>query len=348
MTQRRVLLLYTGGTIGMTMSESMHGSLGPPQLTQSGLKKRVFELVPELRDLARCDLEVLFNLDSGHMGPAEWLKMAEVVRARWDHYDGIVILHGTDTLSYSASALSFLLEPCRIPVILTGAQRPLAALRSDARQNLVSSVEIAAQAKQKKLNRVCVFFGDTLFIGNRVRKRSAFEFDAFESPQAGVLAVVGTQIRYSDVQVTRKRKPVKILPSFSHRVLTVVATPAFPSESVSDEVLNQLDAMLMIVFPSATAPTHLPGFIELLRRARARNLPVIIATEGATRMPGFGAHPADYEAGRRLLDEGCFWAGEMTPECAYVKASLILGQPQGRKHFAKWWKRELSDEGCGC
>lgn len=334
----KVLIIYTGGTFGMTAS----AVLSPAKLSPATLKKRLKERVPELRQLAHCDIEILLNRDSAHIGPHEWLMMAQFIESRWSKYDGIVLLHGTDTLAFTASALSFLLRPCLRPVVITGAQRPLAALRSDARRNLISAVEIAAHGPRELVNQVTAFFDNQLLQGNRARKRSATEFAAFESPRTSPLALVGTTIRYVN-RPSFKRSRVALTPAFSDRIAMLYVTPGFPAEVVTDHLLSSVDGLVLVVFPSGTAPTHEPQFISMLREARKRQIPVVIATEGEGYAPE--GTPTVYEAGQALIQEGCYWAGEMTTECAYVKTALLLAQPNASRSFKKLWSADLAGEG---
>ena len=336
----KILILYTGGTFGMSLEPSRKGSrLVVPRLSSAALKRSFQKRVPELNEIAHCDVDVMMNCDSAHIGPEDWCAMAERIRTHWKKYDGIVILHGTDTLAYTASALSFLLRPCHKPVILTGAQRPLAALRSDARRNLVSAVEIASSGPRPIVNGVSVFFDDKLFQGNRVHKRSATEYHAFESPHSEPLAIVGTEIRYH-VPAKRQHSTISLKPHFNDKVALIHVTPGFPAKAFADHLLPQLDAVVLNVFPSGTAPTHDREFIEFLRKARKRKLPVVVVAEGGT-----DGDPDTYEAGRKLLAEGCTWAGGMTTECSFVKAALLLGQPEGKRRFSALWKQQFSDEG---
>ncbi|HAR41088.1 MAG TPA: hypothetical protein DCS07_00390 [Bdellovibrionales bacterium] len=344
MSKAKILIIYTGGTFGMSLDHSRRGDrLSVPDLSPQILKKNFSRRVPELEQIAHCDVDVLMNCDSAHIGPQDWCKIAQKIRTSWKKYDGIVVLHGTDTLAYTASALSFLLKPCLKPVILTGAQRPLTALRSDARRNLVSAVEIASSGPGFIANRVSVFFDDKLFQGNRVHKQSATEYHAFESPHAEPLAVVGTEIRYHHPErPSRKkvRKPVHLAPCFNSKVALIHVTPGFPAEIFSKHLLPQLEGIVLNVFPSGTAPTHDEKFLEMLRTARKRSIPVVVVTEAGVRV-----NPAAYEAGRALMAEGCTWAGDLTTECSFVKTALILGQKEGKKRFSQLWDMQFADEG---
>ncbi len=336
----KVLILYTGGTFGMEAD-----TLAIPNLGPQALKKRLLRHVPELLMLADCEVRVEMNRDSAHIGPREWVRISQTIQELWDSYDGIVVLHGTDTLAYSASALSFLLRPCRKPVILTGAQRPLAAIRSDARRNLVSAVELAAfgvGSRQRRLSEVGVFFNEVLFRGNRVRKRSAVDFSGFESPKSGVLARVGSSIQvhgpWGSPKVPSRAVGSRLKPQFSSRIGMLHLTPGFPA-SAMDPMLSKLEGLVLVAFPSGTAPTHQREFHRMLAQAHRRSLPVIVVTEGV------GISGSEYRAGKEMLDAGCLWSGAMTPECAYVKASYLLGQEDGRKALARWWSVDLANEG---
>jgi L-asparaginase len=372
----RVLILYTGGTFGMEILEDRHKTrlkkrknplsassitLAVPSLSSDLLKRRFCNLVPELVRLAHCDVKIVLNRDSSHIGSEEWLLFAKTIRREWNHYDGIVLLHGTDTLAYTASALSMLLRPCLKPIVITGAQRPLSALRTDARTNLISAVEIAAHGPRDLVNQVTVFFGDKLFQGNRVRKKSAADYSAFESPHFPPLAIVGTTIRYSDSlrgNLKSYFSKIELADQFSKKVLTIHVTPAFPSQAMSQSLLSGLDGIVLVVFHSGTGPTYDPSFIEFLNKAKEKKIHITLATETSTQpLNGLTARvhsnsqtTVQYAAGQELLSMGCFWAGNMTLECAFVKTSLLLGQskdPRSRdlNRFSKLWQQELANEG---
>lgn len=356
----RILILYTGGTFGMDFhleraprakqkSPLKESSIlvSVPTLSPFALKERFLKQAPEIQNLANCDVQILLNRDSAHIGPSEWLLITQEIKARWKDYDGIVLLHGTDTLAYTAAALSFLLEPCLIPVVITGAQRPLAAMRNDARNNLISAVEIAAYGPRNQVKRVSVVFGDKVFQGNRVRKKSASDYAAFDSPSTAPIAVIGTTLRFTPgrPKKTRQNLGIKLKPNFSEKVLMVHLTPGFPSQIARNLLTADLEGLVLVVFPSGTAPAHLPTFHEFLREARSKQIPLVCVTEGSSEPPGPIMTQISYMAGQELLSAGCHWAGAMTPECAYVKTALILGQKQGRKNFGQLWKLNFADEG---
>lgn len=344
-TQAKVLILYTGGTFGM--DPQIGGGARIPKLSAAGLRSRMLRFVPGLDQLAKCDVEIVLNLDSSHVGPEEWIQLSERITRAWSRYDGVVVLHGTDTLAYTASALSFLLRPCIKPVIVTGAQKPLAALRSDARRNLVSAVEIASSGPRELVSQVCVFFDDRLLQGNRARKRSASEFAAFDSPKAAPLAQVGTTIRYRDSRLERRGGAARpaLAPRFDSRVAMLHLTPGFPARAFDEALLERLSGLVLIAFPSGTGPTHDPHFLKFLRHARARKVPIVVTTDSVSQVPtGTGVDPRAYESGQAMLEEGVIWAGELTPECAFVKLSMALAQIKKSQDFMTLWRQDWASE----
>jgi L-asparaginase len=335
------------------------------------LTERFLARVPELRAIAQCRVEVMMNLDSAHLGPAQWIAIARRILDRQATWDGIVILHGTDTMAYTAAALSYLLPKLKTRVILTGAQRPLSSIRTDARRNLISAVEIAGSAPEGIRGKVCLYFDDRLWLGSQVRKRNATEFAAFEAPYAAPLAVVGAGIQYLPSRVRQNAQAEAPFlrrlqwggkqKVFSERVLMVHLTPGFPAQMIRENLLSRLDALVLIVFPSGTAPTHEPEFMEMLARARELGVMVIALAESASHPATPGATSAHaslgrYEAGKRLVEEGCLWAGEVTPEAAMVKAQLICGaltqrlrkdgreREAYRKAFVEAWSQNFASE----
>ncbi len=342
MKRPKILVLYTGGTFGMDEN------LEIPDLSAPALKKRLLSRVPEMARIADCTIRVVFNLDSCQMGFEHWLKLAREIRSSARDFDGVVILHGTDTLAYTAAALSMLLSPCPRPVVLTGAQKPLDSLRNDARSNLLTALEVAGNGPRELSNRVMVAFHDEVYLGSRVRKHSAFDFGAFESPRFPRLARVGSGIHYEPIlrslpKITKKAPwidsipdPVPSLP----RILKIEVTPEFPSESFEGDWLKRLDSILLTLYPSATAPTMHPGFMEFIHRAGKNGTNILAITE-RSHAP---VHMGSYESGKVLKKAGVKWCADLTPEAAYVKAMLTHLLATTPKVFDRLWDHPLSDE----
>ena len=309
-----------------------------------------------MKQIASCDVDILFNQDSCQFLAHHWFELAAHISQKQKHYDGVVVLHGTDTLAYSAAALSYLLSPCNLPIVFTGAQKPLATLRSDARLNFISALEVAAHAPKPLQNRVMVLFHDELFLGSRVRKKSATDFAAFESPRFPILATIGSEIHYSAaIQYLPKLKAKKnLLETFKKltpsadlpQILSVDVTPQFCGSLFNDEILKGLDAILLKLYPSGTAPTTQFGFMHFLKKAKALSAPLLCITERDEEIPSLKT----YQAGRELLKEKALWCSDMTPEATFVKIWLLkeIHGSKTKKQLYHWlqnhWAKPLSDE----
>lgn len=210
----KVLILHTGGTLGMRPRE-------PDQVLASDEVETAFlEHAPELEEIAAIDTKVLCNLDSTDITPDHWRRMADEVLVAFEDHDGVVITHGTDSMAYTASALSFLLRDLARPVILTGSQRPLSAPRTDARANLVGAVDLATH----DVPEVAIYFHGALLRGNRSTKRSSFAYGAFHSPNHPPLAEVGTHIKWVGDRLTPEGK-LRMEGGFDPRVAVVRFVP---------------------------------------------------------------------------------------------------------------------------
>jgi L-asparaginase len=351
----KILVIYTGGTFGMRSNPSKKGFEIQP-LKASELKTWLKTQVPEMMKIASCDVDVLFNIDSCQFQAHHWFEIAAHLKQKQGDYRGVVILHGTDTLAYTASALSYLLSPTRIPIVITGAQKPLATLRNDARTNFISALEIAANAPKQLQNRVMVVFHDELYLGSRVRKKSAANFAAFESPRFPKLASIGSEIEYHEVihhlpRITQKKS---LLDQFKgneilHRlpqILRTEITPQFCSSIFSEPVMASLDAILLTLYTSGTAPTLQESFVGFLERAKKSNTPILAITERENETRSLET----YSAGRDLIQHGVLWCEGLTPEAAFVKAWCLreLHPQHSRQQHAAWlrknWAKPISDE----
>ncbi len=308
-------LIYTGGTLGMVRRPD--GALEPAGIGG------VLDHVPELRRVAQCDHFTLEPpRDSVDLGPDDWLALAQHIGQNYDRYDGFVILHGTDTLVYTAAALSFLLEGLAKPVILTGAQVPIGDVRTDARNNLITAVELAASGRPQ-VAEVGIYFGDHLLRGNRAVKTSISAFDAFTSPDCPPLAQVGASIVFPPAP---SLPPIPDHLTVHRRLETGVAlVKLFPG--LSPDLLHHLiDApirgLVLETFGSGNIP-NTPGLVETLAEAIAtRDLLVVAITQqmqGSVRLE-------TYAAGHRLLDAGVVSGYDMRPHTALVKLMFLLGQ----------------------
>lgn len=334
-----ILIIYTGGTIGM-VTDPCSGSLVPIDF------QHVSEQVPELKKFGfRLDsLSIDPVIDSSDVEPEKWIKMADAVADNYERYDGFVVLHGTDTMAYSASALSFMLENLEKPVIFTGSQLPIGVLRTDGKENLITSIEIAA-AKINNLPavpEVCIYFDKMLMRANRTTKNSAEQFEAFSSPNYPSLAEAGLHIRYNwnfirtpsirqyliihrklctDVAV------MKLFPGISHNfVKSVVNTP-------------RLKGLIIETFGSGNAPTH-RWFIDELARFIKRGGIIL----NVTQCHGGAVEMGLYETSRELLNVGVISGRDITSEAAVTKLMYLLGRYRSKDKVIDVLGRSIAGE----
>ncbi len=316
-----VLLIYTGGTIGMIENPET-GALENFNFDQ------LLRHVPELKRFNYRISSYQFDppIDSSDMQPQFWAKLVKIINYNYDYFDGFVILHGTDTMAYTASALSFMLEDLSKPVILTGSQLPIGTLRTDGKENLITSIEIAA-AKNEDGNamvpEVCIFFENHLMRGNRTTKINAENFNAFRSYNYPSLAKVGIHIKY-EPHLIRKvdfKKPLKPHYLFDTNVVILTLFPGI-QERIVDSLLHVkgLKAVILKTFGSGNAPQK-PWFLKLLKDATDRGIIIINITQCSS-----GAVVMErYETGIHLLEAGVISGYDSTLECALAKLMFLLG-----------------------
>ena len=232
MAKRSVLIIHTGGTLGMSTPHRAR-----LELDDDAHLERLIERVPELEEIAKIRLIAPYNRDSSDMGPATWQKLARTVVTEagigaQGGYDGVVLIHGTDTMSYAASMLAFMLRGLDRPVVLTGSQRPLEAWRTDARANLAAAVECATL----DLPEVVIVFGDTILRGCRSSKIDALSYNAFAAPTSGTLGRIGTELAMSPGALRPASEPFALADQFDTRVLAVTLFPGIDTAMVAATV----------------------------------------------------------------------------------------------------------------
>lgn len=308
--KKKILLIHTGGTIGMTRDLSS-GVLRPDHFYASLLK-----VIPELSAIADIEVEIPFVFDSAELDFQHWQRLAAIIAARIDAVNGVVVTHGTDTLAYTASALSYMLRNVPVPVILTGAQKPLGELRSDARNNLINAVELACA----DIPEVCIFFDYQLMRGNRTSKNHINFFDAFHSPNYPLLAEVGINIEIYRPNILHPGGHFHVFNEFSSALAVLKLFPGCSGGYFQPG--DDVRAVLIVAYGAGTIPLQtgelLPRIEAWLRQGKL----VVLDSEAH----GGRIEPQLYESGSRLLEMGVIPAGDMTFEAAAVKLMFLLGQ----------------------
>jgi len=324
MTPPAVLLIYTGGTIGMC-ADPRTGSLRPMDLAH------LEEQVPELRRIAADLATVAFErpLDSSDLGPADWVRIAGIIAAHYDRFDGFVVLHGSDTMAYTASALSFLLEGLNKPVVLTGSQLPIGTIRTDAKENLLTAIEIAAAKDadgRPMVPEVVVYFEYRLMRGNRTVKVHAERFEAFRSPNWPPLAEAGVHLRYDrSAIIPWQEGPLTVHQTLDEHVAIIRLFPDIRGEWVRHALsLPGLRAAVLTTFGSGNGPTD-PAFIAALREARDRDILLM----NVTQCVGGRVEQGRYGTSRAFVDLGVVPGADLTVEAAITKLMFLLGQHRG-------------------
>lgn len=324
----KILIVYTGGTFGMITDKE--GVLIPFDFNL------ILEHLPTLRNLALELTVVAFEnpIDSSDMNPDHWMLIANVIHDHYQANDGFVILHGTDTMAYTASALSFMLNGLNKPVILTGAQLPISEPRSDARENLITALEIAAARENGKaiVPEVCIYFDYELLRGNRSKKVESMQFDAFDSGNYPPLAKAGVKIDYN-YSVIKKHQPdaeLKIRNKFNFNVGVLKLYPGLNKNTAKSIVESKdLKALIIETYGAGNAPTD-GWLLELLKSGVDRGVIVL----NVSQCPGGMVIQGKYETSKELLRIGVISGADMTFEAAITKLMLLLGEyPEQAKKF---------------
>ncbi|RMG68452.1 MAG: asparaginase [Calditrichaeota bacterium] len=307
-----ILILHTGGTFGM-MPVAPTDTLAP-----SDIQEVLQRFLPELEKIADLSVEVVFNLDSADLQIHHWQCLAEQIFHQLDRYDGFVIIHGTDAMVYTAAALSFMLQNLPKPVVLTGSQRPIAEIRSDARSNLINAVELATHP----IPEVGIFFGTSLFRGNRTIKYSTVEFNAFVSPNYPVLASVGLDVKVShSALLPQPAGPPRLCPAMSQAVQVVRYFPGMPAEPLLRWVDHPVEAVVIEALGLGNVAVRENSLIPAVRALTEAGKVVAISSQC---LHG-GVDLSRYANGRALLEAGAVGVGDMTTETTIVKLMHLLG-----------------------
>jgi L-asparaginase len=311
---KTILIIHTGGTFGM-LPMKPSSTLAPGRV-----QEEITRYAPELLQIANIDFHAAFNLDSADMQPFHWQRLATHIYQNIDKYDGFVIIHGTDSMSYTAAALSFMLQNLPKPVILTGSQRPIAEIRTDARMNLINAVELATHL----IPEVGIFFGTGLFRGNRAVKVSSTDYGAFISPNFPSLAEVGLEINIFDHHL-RPGGTLQLKTAISDEVLVIPYFPGQQPEYLQWLPESPVKALVIEALGLGNVAIKDHGLVSLIEKLGAAEKLVVITSQSRRGRVDLSR----YENGRHLQQAGAVGAYDMTFEATIVKLMHLLGNYPG-------------------
>tara|TARA_B100001094_G_scaffold333164_1_gene409168 strand:+ start:69 stop:1202 length:1134 start_codon:yes stop_codon:yes gene_type:complete len=328
-----IYIIYTGGTIGMKKTPQGYEP-------ESGFLGAFIQNLPEFfhEDMPHFTLfEHNPLIDSSNMSPYQWHDIAYIIQNNYKKYDGFVVLHGTDTMAYTASALSFMLENLSKPVIVTGSQIPLSQLRSDGQQNLLNSLYVAAHYP---IHEVCLFFNNKLFRGNRTTKVCADSFNAFSSPNYPALLESGIQIKvHTGIVSAPLQKKLKVQPIQTQSISMLNLYPGIQPELL-EHVLNQpIQALILLTFGAGNAPQD-PQMLEQFKKATDRGMIIVNLSQC---MQG-SVNMNSYATGQTLQKAGMISGFDMTKEAALTKLHYLLSKELSHKEVRRMFCLPMKGE----
>jgi L-asparaginase len=306
----RLLLVHTGGTL------MMQGGPDTP-LNPGSYSSDLVTEVPVLAKIAEVDTKVVYQIDSSDMQPERWIEIASIIHAALPDYDGVVVVHGTDTMAYTASALAFLLPDLSKPVVLTGSQRPLARIRTDAHRNLIDAFQMATHA----IPEVCIGFASQLLRGCRATKVDAWALDAYASPECPPLAQLGISIDIGK-HVLQPRERRAFDDRLEPNVLAVRLFPGLQPHLLAGALDSGVRGLVIKAFGAGNVPTIDRSLVPVIEKATSLDVPVVIVSQCLR------AHVdlALYGGGRAAFEAGAIGGGDMTDEASLTKLMVTLGR----------------------
>lgn len=333
----KILIIYTGGTIGM-VNNPLTGALIPFDFEQ------IQQNVPEL---ARLNYHLAVHsfdpiMDSSNMDPSVWAELARIIQDTYDEYDGFVILHGSDTMAYTASALSFMLKNLGKPVVLTGSQLPIGEIRTDAKENLITALEIVATKNNglAMVPEVCIYFDYQLFRGNRSIKYNSEKFEAFQSPNYHILAEAGVNLSFYNNYINpHPTAPLKIQTNFNANIGVLKMYPGITVQAVQAITHSSVDAIVLETFGSGNTTTA-AWFIDSLQQALDQGKLIVDISQ----CQGGSVELGKYETSKKLQQMGVISGYDMTFEATTTKLMYLMGQELTLAEISRLMEQSLRGE----
>jgi len=326
----KILLLFAGGTIGM-VHNIQTGALEPAQNSNELLNE-----VPELNQIVELGFEFVVNIDSSNICPDHWTMLANRIAENYDKYDGFVVAHGTDTMAYTASALSFALQGINKPVVFTGSLIPLREIGSDARNNLV----YACMTAELDIAEVCILIGNKIMRGNRAKKKHESFIAAFHSPNYPELGELGRPITLNQWRKKRDGNNLSVQPNFDHNITLIKLFPGFDPYILDNAIEHGTHGIIVEGFGPGNVPFLEHTIIPHIKKAVEKNIPVIITNQmeyGKTNLQS-------YEAGLKALEVSAISGKDMTVEAVVTKLMWVLGFTKDMKQIGYLMSKDLAGE----
>lgn len=332
-----IFVIYTGGTIGMVKDEQ-NDTFVPFN----------FDLIAKnIPELGRLNYQLNVHsftpiIDSSNMQPSIWIEMANIINENYEAYDGFVILHGSDTMAFSASALSFMLEGLQKPVILSGSQLPIGEIRTDARENLITALELASAKKKGKslIHEVCIFFDNKLFRGNRSFKYNSAKFEAFRSPNYPVLVEAGVHLKYNKgALLDNSEKSFTLHTKLDNAVSVLKLYPGISPQVVQAVLESEARSIIMETFGSGNTTTN-PWFLDLIDAAIRKGKNILDISQCKVGSVELGR----YETSKYLKEMGVLSGYDMTFEAAVTKLMYLQGEFSQQDEVAYWAEQNIRGE----
>jgi len=311
MKKKKILMILTGGTFGMA-----EGPTNAPMKPANVDGKHILKVVPEIQELADIEWVSIFNLDSSDISPKHWENIGKTLKNNYSKYDGFVIIHGTDTMVYSATATGFMMKGTEKPVVFTGSQRPLSKIRSDARDNLINAVEFATCG----IPEIAIAFGSQLFRGSRAKKVSIEDYSAFSSYNYPTLAKVGVTMELKENLFRKKESPTWLF-GFDTNIVLLKVFPGMTADLLRESLTGgKVKALILEGFGSGNLPEIDESWLNLIGDLRKLMVPTIVTSQCPQGVVNLNA----YENGLKAIHKGAISCGNITTEAAVVKLMFAL------------------------